>query len=345
MLLRRALPKITQATFSKRNYSILTSRTPITFTVPIEPDMKRILAWANLAMKKFKGSDKIEVVQTDVAGTIQDPYCLAPITALLEIFSDLKISKTDGLIKHIVDTMGQKKLTQIVDICRQPERLSILKMSYPELNVEQIAEKIEGKLLEKLNTILPKNSKLTPYALQANQFLVQNDILIGATSGYNSTSLNIALSFAKKAGMHFSAITASDEKDDTRLKLVQKNNSKLGFSDHDMHKVAVFTDAVSDVKSVRSHQHYPWIFGVSGYSTHNRISSKKEAHTIDKAELAKRKLETKKNLLLEGAHKVIHDLSELPEMIVKTNFLLFNGKRPTGVTSDSFEEYTRNYKL
>lgn len=90
-----------------------------------------------------------------------------------------------------------------------------------------------------------------------------------------------------------------------------------------------FTDASSDLSNLLSEADFPWVFGVSDYSTHVGIGSEAELAMISPSLLSSKREDAKKLLLIPHPHAVIKDMSEACLAVAAVNDALSRGKTPS----------------
>src|SRR5579862_9677880 len=211
---------------------------------------------------------RVKLVQFDLAGTLVDEFCIAPFHAFSELFKKRGFTLSPA---QITGPMGLKKIEHIKHLLEEiREEWRSKYGQYPDAKDVDVLNQEFNILLQKS---LPLYTKLTPNADIALDFISRHLGAYTLTSGYPRSAADIAMSqlIIKYPPV---AITTSDMvPNGTRIAMVEENNRKCNLLPEHMQHVAFFTDAGSDIKSVRSVNNHPWIIGISDTSTHNDIIS------------------------------------------------------------------------
>lgn len=277
--------------------------------------MPKPYAWES---RQLVTKSSILAVQSDLAGTIIQPYCRPPLVALDRVFRQCGVVLTT---EQLTGPMGKSKPEHIHELVK-------------ELNLKVNEKEVVLAFEAELDNIIGDDTELTPFASEFIQFTQQHGIKFAGTTGYFKKAADKAVK--ELNGLHsLDALIAADEiPNSTRSKLLIANMIKLGYLPENMHQVAFFTDAQSDAISVRTPTnplHTPFIIGVADCSTHNNIVSKSEEQKISLAELLKRREHTTSLLYKGGAHLVIPNLSFGPLALVSICRAISKGFLPANL--------------
>ncbi len=279
----------------------------------------------------FSPEHQIQLVQSDVAGTLVDPYCLAPLNAFNNLFSRRQFQLTHA---QITGPMGLKKIDHIKHLLS--EISSIWQQRYGHVPNDKDAEELHDEVMRELNASVAHFSDLTPHADVAIDFLRRHSIPLALTTGYSRQTATLALS---KLNQYAVSTTADEVPNGTRFEMIAANMRKLCLPFSEMKRVVFITDAVSDVESIRKAAGLNgalnvWTFCISDYCTGiEGITSQKQAASISAAELFEKRKRAKERLLASNPHAVLKDLSELPHAIVAACQALSENKTPEGTPS------------
>ena len=267
----------------------------------------------------------ISAAHFDLAGTVVDPYCLAPLIAFREVFLARGINLTTT---QITGPMGISKIAHIRHL------LSELKGESPR---DALVDDFYKHFMQLLPSHILTRTTLTPQVAESIHFLREKGIHVAGTSGYPRDAATLALSAFHASGLQFDALTVSGDRlstitISTRIEMIRENQRKLGLSPENLQNVILFTDAKSDVLSARSDPAGPFVIGVSNYSTHVGVADLDEEHSLDTNALTEKRAAARRLLLEAGAHAVIDDLHELPCVLALVEKHLMGNQLPTMVT-------------
>lgn len=296
-------------------------------SVPSKTAHEKYTMWATQQMLSYQGENRVRLVQTDGAGTIVDQYCLAPLNAFRLLFSrrgfDLSHSQITG-------PMGIKKIKHIEHLLFNELNDDWFQRCGKRPNDRDVIE-LHDEFTKLLHGSIASCSAPIPYVDAAFNFFKDQSLLCALTTGYSRTTADLGMSNLYKL---FDVTTTADEVDTgTRMAMVKKNMSKLKLPEEDMKYGVIFTDASSDISNILSNAQFPWVFGVSDYSTHVGISSEKELELLSPSLLAAKREEARRLLLATRPHAVINNMSEACLAIVAVNKALSLGQTPNNCRS------------
>lgn len=242
---------------------------------------------------------QIEAIIFDWAGTTVDYGCMAPLKAMQAAFAHSNIEVS---LEEIRKPMGLAKLEHIK---------AVLVNLHKDLNDEEI-ENIYDFFERNIMTNLHEYTDLIPGILQVQEYLRNRNIKIGSTTGYTKAMMNIVAYEANKKGYRPDCIITPDQVTQGRPQpfMLQQNLLRLGIND--ISCVVKVGDTIADI--LEGVNAGCWSIGVIRGSSMLGLSAT-EAAQCDKDELQRRSLEVKSQMHAAGAHFVMNEISELPNVI------------------------------
>jgi phosphonoacetaldehyde hydrolase len=273
--------------------------------------------------RSYRG--KVKAVILDWSGTTADAYVLAPAVVFVDVFKKhgVEISMPEargpmGLRKdlHI------KALTEVPEI---RERWKGVHGTYPDQDdVDRMFADFVPMQLE----CLRQYTGLLPGVAETTQRLQKDyGIKIGSSTGFVRSMVDILEEDAKKQGYTPDASVAGDEVEHgARPKpfMVYRNLDMLDV--HPIQSVVKVDDTVSGVGEAL--EAGCWGVGIARYSNYMNMDTLEEADRLPEAEIQRRLAQTREILRKAGAHYVIDEFAQLPEVIDDVNERLARGERP-----------------
>lgn len=289
---------------------------------------------------------KIKRIHFDLAGTLVDPFCLAPLYAFADVFMQhgFQLSR-----EQITDPMGLNKIAhirQLLHELREPWQTKYGR--YPN---EDDVQTLYQAFLKVLAVHIAKFTDFTPYTIKMLHFLLENNIETALTTGYPREAAQILIDKIKdKSVLPYAEIHADTTSDEvthnTRAEMIDFNNQKLRMDNIDLSQIAFATDALNDILNVKHSKNPVWIIGVSGFSTHLNSAS---GNNLSESELRKNREAVEEKMKTAGAHIVIRTLDDMPRAMLTLSLALKLGKSPksTGyiplLTEDEFLQQMQFY--
>jgi phosphonoacetaldehyde hydrolase len=175
---------------------------------------------------------------------------------------------------------------------------------------------------------LRQYTDLLPGVAETTQRLQKDyGIKIGSSTGFVRSMVDILEADAKKPGYIPGASVAGDEVEHgARPKpfMVYRNLDLLDV--HPIQSVVKVDDTVSGVGEAL--EAGCWGVGMARYSNYMNINSLEEAKSLPEEEIQRRLAMTREILRKTGAHYVIDEFTQLPEVIDDVNERLARGERP-----------------
>ncbi len=265
---------------------------------------------------------KIELVIFDWAGTTVDYGCFAPVSAFIETFARNKVEVS---IAQAREPMGLHKkdhiraLLQMPSIAEQWQREQ--GQPWSEADVEKLYEQVTPLQVVEAR----KHTDLIPGLLNCVAALRDREIKIASTTGYPRPVADPVIRAAEKQGYIPDHNVCADEVPAGRPEpwMIHKNMEALDVSSPQM--VVKVGDTVPDIEAGRNAG--VWTVGVT--QTGSEVGCTEADFTALGEDAQNVKLvAAESKLRAAGAHEIIRDLTELPEVISKFERQLADGGKP-----------------
>ena len=271
--------------------------------------------------RSYRG--KVKAVILDWSGTTADAYVLAPAVVFVDVFKkhgvEISMAEARGPMGLRKD-LHIKSLTEVPEI---RERWNGVHGKYPgQEEVDAMFADFVPMQLE----CLRQYTTLLPGVAETTQQLQAQGIKIGSTTGFLRAMVDILEEDAKKQGYTPDASVAGDEvAHGARPKpfMVYRNLDLLDV--HPIQSVVKVDDTISGVGEAL--EAGCWGVGISRYSNYMDVDSFEHEKSLSEQEIQRRLAFTRETLRKAGAHYVIDELSELPEIIDDVNARLARGER------------------
>ena len=272
--------------------------------------------------RSYRG--KVKAVILDWSGTTADAYVLAPAVVFVDVFKkhgvEISMAEARGPMGLRKD-LHIKSLTEVPEI---RERWNGVHGKYPgQEEVDAMFADFVPMQLE----CLRQYTTLLPGVAETTQQLQAQGIKIGSTTGFLRAMVDILEEDAKKQGYTPDASVAGDEvAHGARPKpfMVYRNLDLLDV--HPIQSVVKVDDTISGVGEAL--EAGCWGVGISRYSNYMDVDSFEHEKSLSEQEIQRRLAFTRETLRKAGAHYVIDELSELPEIIDDVNARLARGEKP-----------------
>ncbi|MGH4051547.1 MAG: phosphonoacetaldehyde hydrolase [Clostridium sp.] len=265
--------------------------------------------------------NKIEGVIFDWAGTTVDFGCFAPVNVFLKIFKEKGIEVT---LDEVREPMGMLKREHIKTMLKMKRINNLWREKYgknfEEKDVDGLYSSFESLLISSLSIF----SKPLPDVCKIIKLLRSNGIKIGSTTGYTDKMLQVVLENSRKNGYEPDFWITPDSTNSYGRPypyMIYRNIEALKLSA--TWKVIKVGDTKSDIKEGVNAG--VWSVGVIvgssqmglSYEEYESLSENERDEAIKKTNLA---------FLEAGADFTIKTMMELPELIVKINDLIIEGR-------------------
>ncbi len=273
--------------------------------------------------RSYRGN--VKGIILDWSGTTADKYVIAPAVVFMDVFKKHSVPIT---MQEARKPMGLRKDLHIKAITEMPdvkERWNKVYGKYPtQKDVDNMFEDfvpMQLACLRKYATLLPNT------AATINKLRKQFGVKIGSTTGFTKEMVDILLEEAAKQGYVPDSSVAGDEVvHGARPKpfMVYRNMDLLDV--HPVQAVVKVDDTVSGCQE--GTEAGCWSVGIARWSNYMDVDSLEDAEKLTE-EQTQYKLAISRDLLEKsGAHYVIDELSELPNVIAEINMRLARGEIP-----------------
>ena len=144
----------------------------------------------------------------DLAGTLIDTGCRAPVHAMIAAFARNGLLVTDEIVRA---DMGLPKRAHIQAILDKPVMQSQWECVFNNPPRTADVDKIYQSTNKELVRLVGNYSKPTPYAVELLHYLQANGIRIGITTGYSREIINSLGDQLHKEGIIFNNLVCADE--------------------------------------------------------------------------------------------------------------------------------------
>ncbi len=251
----------------------------------------------------------VNAIIFDWSGTTVDYGCIAPAITFKKIFNKYGIEIS---MKNIRKFMGLpkmvhlKKLLELNDVSEQWQKKY---GSKPDLAT---LERLYNDFTPELLTVLSKYSKPVNGLVNLVNNLKYSGIKIGSTTGYTKEMMKIVLSEAQKYSYIPDCVVTPEEAGGGRPLPWMCYLNLIKLKVYPTQTVIKVGDTISDIKEGLNAG--MWSVGVIKGSNELGLNQE-EINNYDKKKLATMVKEVRKRFILNGAHFVIEEISELEEII------------------------------
>ena len=252
----------------------------------------------------------IEAVIFDWAGTTVDYGCFAPVQAFREAFNHFGVPVT---MEETRKPMGMLKREHIRTMLQMDRIAAEWEKVTGHTATDEDVEAVYAQFEPKLFSILDNFAAPKPYVLDTVAQLRELGLKIGSTTGYTDAMMAVVVPKAAELGYVPDCWFSPDAvggKGRPAPYMIFENMKALGVSN--VKHVVKVGDTVSDIKEGVNAG--VWSVGVLEGSSELGFSQEEfEALTGEEQDVACRK--TEETFRSYGAHFVIRNLSELPQLI------------------------------
>jgi phosphonoacetaldehyde hydrolase len=265
---------------------------------------------------------RISTVIFDWAGTIVDYGCFAPAIVFIEAFRKKGIDIT---IEQAREPMGLEKKDHIRTICEMEDVAAKWRQTYNRDITEEDINDIYINFIPMQLSVLPEYSDIIPGALETIEYLKNNNIKIGSTTGYNTAMMDIVVEESRKRGLEVDSLVCADEVPGGRPYPWMVYKNAMSLKEYPLDTFVKVGDTVPDI--LEGINAGAWSVGVvkSGNEMGRTLPQVMKMHD---SEYNRLKSVIVKKLYSAGAHYVIDSIDELPDVIEDINSRLKNGEKP-----------------
>ncbi len=267
---------------------------------------------------------RVKGLVLDWSGTTADAYVIAPAVVFVEVFKKHGVPIS---MEEARGPMGLRKDLHIKALTEAPQIRARWKEKYGAEPGAAEVEKMFADFVPMQLDCLRDYTTLLPGVAEVTQKLQGGGIKIGSSTGFVRSMVDILEADAKEQGYAPDASVAGDEVvNGARPKpfMVFRNMDLMDV--HPVQAVVKVDDTVSGVGEAL--EAGCWGVGVARYSNYMNINSLAEAEQLPAAEMERRIKATREILRRAGAHYVVDDLNDLPQVIEDINQRLARGEKP-----------------
>ena len=268
---------------------------------------------------------KLKAAVLDWSGTTVDRYVIAPAKVFCDVFEKhgVPISMVEAR-----EPMGLRKDVHIASILRTPQvsqRWFDAHGKFPtDADVDALFEDFAPMQL----AVLEEHAWLLPGVVETTDALRDElGLQIGMTTGFTREMVDVLLEQAALQGFHPDAAVAGDDvANGVRPKpfMVYENMAQLDI--HPIQSVLKVDDTVGGVGE--GLEAGCWTAGVARFSNYMDVDSLDHECTLSEDDIAQRLERSRTILRGSGAHYVVDDLRDLPEVVRDINARLARGEQP-----------------
>ncbi len=286
----------------------------------------------NTKKKMYRSSNRytgqVTTLIGDWSGTFVDKGSLAPKHAVIQTFSSFGISLT---ISEAGAPMGVRKdehIRQILDNLRIKNMWMSIYNRFPnDQDINTVYEKLVSIQLQILY-LEPLYSKVIPGTVKTiNHIRNKYNIKIGLTTGFTKDMSDILIKAVAKEGLFLDSVVAGDEVNNgsrPHPNMLYRNLTLLGT--YDIQSVVKVDDTIAGIREGLNAG--CWTVGVRKWSTYTDYDSLYHLDNVSLEEIKRRSIIAGDILEKNGAHYVVDDVNNLPNVINDINRRLHRGDDP-----------------
>jgi phosphonoacetaldehyde hydrolase len=295
----------------------------------------------NQIKRQYKG--KICATVLDFSGTTLDKGVLAPAVVFKQVFDEVGVNVS---MEHCRLPMGLRKDLHLNKMLQIPEVRRLWKNVRGMYPTDNDGAALFKRFKPLQMACLKEYSEIIPGADTVTQNLHKAGIKIGATTGFLSAMSQILWDEGKKQGLHLDCVVSGDEVANGARPfphMLYKNLDILGIEN--INSVIKVDDTVSGVgEGLNAGCWAVAVVDWSNYTDYDSLQQMQNASEEDKQRRIKQSYDVLKT---SGAHFMINDINQLPQVVDKVNELLSKKITPSmmsGTTyhSDGLLKYMTN---
>ena len=253
---------------------------------------------------------KISLVIFDLAGTVVDPYCIAPLKAFSRTFQKFGVNVSSEAIRK---PMGLNKFDHIRELLENPDvsnQWMAVHGRFPRYDVE--GNELYKVFVPEQVECVSRFSQHVNGAHGTFQFLRSRGVKIAGTTGYNKEIVESLEPIMKKRGLDFDLIVCSDDvkKGRPHPDMILKSMEELNVSN----PIEVMNVDDSDVGVLAARNAGVFSVGSCNFSTHVNVNSRWHEASITRQLMRAKRQHANIVLRQAGADTVVGSVGEIAEM-------------------------------
>ncbi len=262
----------------------------------------------------------------DWAGTTVDYGCFAPLAVFIEIFRKRGINIT---IDEAREPMGMMKRDHVRALCHMERIAQEWKKNFGKMPGESEISALYADFEPMLFSILPQYSLPIPGVIETVKKMRNQGIKIGSTTGYTGQMMEIVCKEAEKHGYSPDSLVTSTDVPAGRPYPWMCYANAIKLQVYPLESIVKVGDTLSDVKEGLNAG--MWTVGVLFGSSEVGFSLEdyQKASPEEKDERARRAADRYRET---GAHYVVDEIGNIPDIIDDINHRLGKGEQPLEIS-------------
>ena len=252
---------------------------------------------------------RIELVVFDLAGTIVDHGCMAPVVAFIDAFRGFEIEIS---IAQVRKPMGLAKLDHIRELFKLPHVTEQWQTRYDRNWSEEDVVATYERFLPQQTELARQHTDIIPGLPECWSAIREAGIFIGTTTGYPRKVAGPILDALGQSGYEPDLHVCADEVPAGRPEPWMINRIIQHLNIASPQAVAKVGDTVPDMQAARKAN--AWAIGVTESGSEFGLTKDELAH-LPLSDRAERHAAADHKLRASGAHAVIKSLIELPDVL------------------------------
>ncbi|MYL81962.1 phosphonoacetaldehyde hydrolase [Desulfovibrio aerotolerans] len=260
----------------------------------------------------------------DWAGTAVDYGCIGPVAVFLEVFT------RRGVVPRIEEArapMGLMKKDHIRAMCAIPALAARWTAVHGRAPDEDDVDAMYRETEPLMVACIANHAELIPGLLDAVAAFRRMGLRLGSTTGYTGPMMDVLRPAAAAQGYVPDAVCCSTDVPAGRPYpwMCYRNAIDLGV--YPMEALVKVGDTISDIEEGLNAGMWTVALSKSGNELGLPLA---DVHSLDPSDLAARLAAIEARLLAAGAHYVVKDITEVPQVIGAINDRLARGEQPVG---------------
>jgi phosphonoacetaldehyde hydrolase len=275
-----------------------------------------------IRVRSRRSSGSVKGVVLDWAGTAVDFGCLGPVAPFIEVFERRGVSVT---IEEARKPMGLIKKDHIRAMCASPEVsagwFNVYGREPGESDVEEMYLDLEPLMVATVSRF----AEPIPGLLEVVEKFRKIGLKIGSTTGYTRSIMDVLVPEAARNGYSPDSVVTSSDVPKGRPCPFMCYQNAINLVLYPMEAMVKIGDTVADIqKGLNAGM---WSVGVTR-SGNGLGLTEPEAASLPAKELHERLRTITARFFEAGAHYVVENISQCPEIIREINERLAAGERP-----------------
>lgn len=264
----------------------------------------------------------VKGVVFDWAGTLVDYGCFAPTVVFIEIFKRFGVEIS---VAEARAPMGGHKRDHIQEILMADAVSARWQAAHGAAPTQGDVDTLFKEFVPAQIEAVKHHTDIIPGALETCEWLREQNIPLGSSTGYSRDIMEPVLDLAAKAGLVMDHVVCADEVPAGRPAPWMCFDNARRFNAYPMESMIKIGDTVPDI--LEGLNAGMWTVGLS--VTGNEMGlTEAEVKALPPREYAKRRDAASARLLQAGAHYVIDGIIELPDIVEEIMDRLESGDRP-----------------